>query len=469
MKNYKIKIALFSLGVATLLSCNKVKNFGDTNVNPANITSPATYAILTNVLAGAGTNTGIWPLAKDNSATLWIQYASETQYPSAGLYAIPTYGLGAYTGSLLNLKTIIQANNNPDEVAVARILTQYIYWNLTDALGSIPYSEALQGFPPKFDKQEDIYKGMIAELTAASNQIQNTGGLKGDILLGNDAAKWKKFANSLRAMMAIQLTKRYPGANDYAAVEFRAAITDGVITSNADNVKLVFPGGSFKNQYWADHDGQRDNGESTQIFNMLSSLGDGRQAAFGSSSVPVPHGIKEATINAWIKANINWSRILADNQRLETSPIYILTASQVFLARSEAAFRGWTGPGAPGLTTENSVDLLKQGVDASFAQWGIALPPASYYNAPHTLQKIVEQAFLAGFPNGRAGWNIYRRTGFPVLTPAPDPLNAAHTTIPRRYTYTTTEYSLSPAGVAFGISQLVPAADTQEARIWWDQ
>ncbi|HMI78513.1 MAG TPA: SusD/RagB family nutrient-binding outer membrane lipoprotein, partial [Ferruginibacter sp.] len=264
--------------------------------------------------------------------------------------------------------------------------------------------------------------------------------------------------------------KRFPGANEYAAVEFRSAISDGVITSNADNVKLVFPGGLFKNPYWSDHDGQRDNGESTQIFDMLSDLGDGRQAAFGSSSVPVPHGLKEASINAWIKANINWSRILADNQRQETSPVYIMTASQLYMARSEAAFRGWTGPGAPDLTGENSVDLLNQGIDASFTQWGIALPPASYYtNQPHSLQKIVEQAFLASFPNGRAGWNIYRRTGFPVLTAAPDPLNAAHTTIPRRYTFTSSEYSLSPEGVASAITGLVPAADTQEARIWWDQ
>jgi len=42
MKNYKIKIALFSLGLTTLISCNKLKDFGDTNVNPADITNPAT-------------------------------------------------------------------------------------------------------------------------------------------------------------------------------------------------------------------------------------------------------------------------------------------------------------------------------------------------------------------------------------------------------------------------------------------
>jgi hypothetical protein len=468
MKNNLKKIALFAMGLSTLVSCKRIGDFGDTNVNPSAITTPATYAVLTGVL------TGISGWAKDNAATIWIQYASETQYPGTGLYAIPTFGMGTYTGALLNLKTIIDANSNPDEVAVARILTQYIYWHLTDGLGDIPYSEALKGITPKYDKQQDIYKGMIAELTAAKNQIVNNGALKGDILNGNDANKWKKFANSLRAMMAIQLSKRYPGAAEYAATQFKAAIADGVIDNNADNIKLVYPGGTFKNPYFNDHDGARDNGESVQLFGMLAALGDGRQAAFGNSSTPVIYGVKEATINAWIKANINWSRILGDNQRLETSPVYMLTASQLFMARAEAAARGWT--------TEDKTSMLTQGINASFAQWGLALPSASYFtqalvvlDGTNDIKKIAEQTYLASFPNGRAGWNSWRRTGYPVLTPAPDPLNPAHVVTPRRYTFTPatgstfSEYLLNPGGVASSTATLVPAGDLQENKIWWDQ
>jgi hypothetical protein len=88
------------------------------------------------------------------------------------------------------------------------------------------------------------------------------------------------------------------------------------------------------------------------------------------------------------------------------------------------------------------------------------------------LKKVCEQAYLASFPNGRAGWNLYRRTGFPVLTVAPDPLNAAHTTIPRRYTFAlggSSEYSLNPEGVASSIATLTPATDVQESKIWWDK
>ena len=234
MKNNLIKIAFFFLGLSTLAGCQKIKSFGKTNVNPADINDPSTYAVLTGVL------TGISGWATDGAATVWIQYASESQYPGNGLYAVPQFGMGTYTGSLLNLKTIIDKNNGADEVAVARILTQYIYWHLTDALGDIPYSDALKAHAAKYDKQEDIYKGMIAELKAAKAQFVDNGALKGDILNGGNVAKWKKFANSLRAMMAIQLTKRYPGAAEYAATEFKAALTDGVIDNNSDNIQLVY-------------------------------------------------------------------------------------------------------------------------------------------------------------------------------------------------------------------------------------
>jgi hypothetical protein len=479
MKNTQIKIALFAIGLTTLISCNKIKDFGDTNVNPAAISNPSTYAILT------GVETGISGWAKDANASAWIQYSSETQYPGEGIYDVTStyFGFtGTYTGSLLNLRTIINANNNPDEVAAARVLTQYIYWHITDALGDIPYSQAFISNAPAYDKQEDIYKGMIAELKAAKNQFANTGGLRGDILNGNDVNKWIKFANSLRAMMAIQLTKKYPGATEYAATEFKAAIADGVIETNADNIQLNFPGGSYKNPYWGDFDGARDNGESTTIYNILSNLGDARHNAFGTSNTPVPFGLKEANINAWIKANVNWSHLLANNQRLETSPVYMLTASQVFMARAEAAVRGWT--------TENKTAMLTAGVNASFAQWGLPLPAASYFaqagvilDGTNDIKKVAEQAYLAGFPNGRAGWNVWRRTGYPVLTNAPEPLNAAHITIPRRYTFipatssTFSEYSLNPTNIAASVARLgantvagtAAGVDQPEAKIWWDQ
>lgn len=465
--NYKVKSLLFGAGLAMLtVSCNKLKDFGDTNVNPNDIATPTTYAILT------GVETGLAGWANTNQGQIWIQYFSETQYPGTGLYAIPQFDFaGTYSGQLLNLKTIIDKSTNSEEIGVARILTQYIYWNLTDRYGDIPYAEALQGKVPAYSKQEDIYKGMIAELKAAQASFTNSGGLRGDIVYGGDVTKWKKFANSLRAVMALRLSKKFPAAGGYAATEFQSAIADGVIEDNADNCKVVYPGGDFKNPYWLAHDGARDNGESENLYGILNGFSDGRQAAYGSSTKAVPSGIKEADINAWIKNNIDWSRAYAPEYRTETSPVVIMNASQVYLARAEAADRGWT--------TENVKDMYENGIKASFDQWALPAPPASYFSqagveltaAPGSngnLKQIATQRYLAAFPDGTQGWSEWRRTGYPVIAPAPAPLNGTHTTIPRRFVYGLGEYTLNPEGVAAAVANL-PGGDVQESKVWWDQ
>ncbi|MEI9955101.1 MAG: SusD/RagB family nutrient-binding outer membrane lipoprotein [Ferruginibacter sp.] len=158
--------------------------------------------------------------------------------------------------------------------------------------------------------------------------------------------------------------------------------------------------------------------------------------------------------------------------RLDVSPVYFLTAAQLYLARSEAAARGWT--------TEDKSAMYAAGVNASFTQNGLTPPAASYFTQAGTvldgsndIKKIAEQAWLTSFPDGSAAWNIYRRTGYPALVPAPEPLNGSHNTIPRRYTFnpsgTSSEYSLNPTNLAAAIARLVPATDQPESKIWWDQ
>src|ERR1700712_708152 len=93
----KLKIVILVMGITVLSTgCNKFKDFGDTNVNPNDISNPATYAILT------GVETGLAGWANNGVANVWIQYFSETQYPGNGLYAIPKYDFaGNYSGPLL--------------------------------------------------------------------------------------------------------------------------------------------------------------------------------------------------------------------------------------------------------------------------------------------------------------------------------------------------------------------------------
>ena len=73
---------------------------------------------------------------------------------------------------------------------------------------------------------------------------------------------------------------------------------------------------------------------------------------------------------------------------------------------------------------------------------------------------------IAAYPDGMRGWNIWRRTGFPVLTPAQDATNSSRQ-IPRRYTYGQTSYASNTAAVTAAAAAI--GGDTQDTRMWWDQ
>jgi hypothetical protein len=470
MRNFSInKMLVLSLSVGVLLtSCKRYSSdFGDTNANPAATTNPILPALLTNVEAGLG------GYAAQTRGGLYCQYFSETQYTDASLYSIPQISFeGEYSGSLMDLQNIINVNTSNNMTQVARILKAYIFSTITDRWGDIPYSQALKGAKtPAFDKQEDVYRGCMKELTEAVAAFNTTSAIGGDILYGGDAAKWKKFANSLRMRLAIQVSKRFPSSTGWAAGEFRAALGDaaGSILSNSDNFSVNYPGGTYRSPWYSLYDGRKDYGESDKMVALVSSLGDARQSAFGSSTIGVPYGRVRGFVDPWCQANPNWARILSDANRQQASPVVLFPASETYLLRAEAADRGWT--------TENMSTVYQTGVELSHAQWGLALPGAAYFTqtgvalsspagTAANVSKIAIQQFIAAYPDGQRGWNIWRRTGVPALTPAPDAVNATRQ-IPRRYTYGTTSYATNTTAVTAAAAAI--GGDTQDTKVWWDQ
>jgi hypothetical protein len=84
---------------------------------------------------------------------------------------------------------------------------------LTDCYGVLPYSGALKADNGLviFDSQEDIYTGFFEELSAAVEQFDNGVAPFGDILFNGDITMWKRFANSLHALLALHLSNVNPG------------------------------------------------------------------------------------------------------------------------------------------------------------------------------------------------------------------------------------------------------------------
>ncbi len=485
-KIFKISSVALSIALVTLVTaCNKVSDFGTTNVNPGGTGTPVTAALLTNVLSTIGN------YATSVQPGQYAQYFSETQYPSSSLYSAPIIAFsGTYSTSLFDLQNIINQNTDPvtkpivaasgtnaNQIAVARILKAYIFWTITDRWGDIPYSEALKGAAvklPKYDKQSDIYLDLIKELKEATAQFDNTGlPFKGDILMnyaGSGTAtvvntKWKKFANSLRMLIALRTSKVYPNAGQWAATEFAAALADpnGVIAANSDNVNVAYPSPTFPNPWYSNYvaSSRIDNAVTTFMMSTLTGLSDPRAASYGTNTVGFPYGLDRPHAILFTPSCF----VLKGTSFLSTDPVPFLTSSVVTLARAEAAERGWT--------SESAATLYANAITLSFAQFGYSGAQATTYLAQpsvaygtNNLQKIATQRWIATFPDGIQAWAEWRRTGFPVLTPAQYAVNSSKA-IPRRYMYGNDEYSLNLDNVTAAATAM--GSDGQDTRVWWDK
>lgn len=489
--------------------CAKIDKFGDLNSNPNGITTPIPSALLTNVESQIG------GIANGTRTVTYCQYVAENQYTDVSLFALPQLEMGGtYAGPLQDLQTIIDYNNDPktaaiaaaygsnaNQTSIAKILKSYLYWVTTDRWGDIPYSEALKGTAntaPKFDKQEDVYFGVMKELKEAVAGFDGGAAIKGDIMYAGDITKWKKLGNTIRMLMALRLTKKYPAAGGKAALEFADAYGNaaGFISSNSDNWVLSFPGGSFKNTWYLTYESRDDYAESKTLGDVLAGLGDTRQSVFGTNNVTFPCGLTRDLAVAFANSvGGGQSRVLAASKRTESSPVVVVNASVALLAKAEALERGW-------ITSSNPSDAqtaYEAAIAASYAEWGVSVPasylsgPANYISgagvpsnigagsAPYDnfrnassnvqdaatttkLQRIALQRWLAAYPNGNEGWAEWKRTGVPNLQRT----RFATGALIRRYVYGVNDYSFNNAATK-AAAALLPGGDVQEAKVWWDQ
>ncbi|MFI5451718.1 SusD/RagB family nutrient-binding outer membrane lipoprotein [Pedobacter sp. UC225_61] len=282
--------------------------------------------------------------------------------------------------------------------------------------------------------------------------------------------------------MSIQLSKRYPGASEYAATQFKAALADGggYIATNAQNLQLTADGSNYQNPYFSIYNGRNDLGQSATMTSITNATGDARQNAFGgaseqkgqnaTSNIGVPYGVNRTVVTAFTDANPGWARVLRGDLRTDVpaKPTYILTAAEVALARAEAANLGWT--------TEVLATVYAQGIALSFEQWGAGTPSPAYMaqadvaltGGVANAKNIAVQRWLASYPDGLQGWNIWRKSGYPVLTPAPNATSTKKQII-RRYVYGTDERTSNLANLNAAIARIPGGVDEGEARVWWDQ
>lgn len=491
-------IALSLLAGLLISGCKKIEDFGDMNIDPTKVPNPTTRSLFTNALqALSGSVTTTTGQAQslpalvvgNNIGFIWAQHMSEGPYLTSSNYADAAAGqaYGAYySGALINLQKIIDFNTagtleaepgangaTNNQLAAARILKAFVFWKLTDRWGDLPYEEALKGaenLTPAYQKQELIYTDLFKELKEAAAQIDEGGaGMQGDILLGGNMAKWKKFAATQRLFMALRMSKVYPAASGLAATEFNAALPD-VIGSGEDISYTYISGDPVNNNPWYVNysiSNRNDFAISLPLVNYMKANGredDPRLPVFAET---LPNGtIRGLEYGRITQINIpNAFSRLGDAFRQQDSPAYWLTYAQVLFAEAEAAKLGWIAGG-----DVTAKEKYEAGIDASLALYGV--PDATFknetgilYNPATAIQQISTQRWIHLFLNGWEAWSEWRRTGFPALQPGPGTTNTAG--IPRRQAYPVADRTSNKENYDKVVAQQGP--DNINTRMWWDK
>lgn len=403
-------------------------------------------------------------------------------------------------GAFTEMYNYAEEQHLSEVMALAMLLKVASMHQVTDYYGPIAYTQ-YGSLTNLYDSQETVYKTMLGELDEAIGTLEGaaTSGsqiLPGyDLVYSGDAAKWVRFANSLRLRLAMRIVYADEALAKTEA-EKSLASPFGVITDNSGNAVVgdVDHHPLYEiNVNFNDADTQM--GASFDCY--LNGLGDPRKFQIAKAAADGQmHGVRPGiTPGAWTDYKNTAAKVSAPNASIYK--ICWMNAAEVAFLLSEGALRGWNMGGT-------ARDFYEKGIKLSCEEWGVGGQASAYIadatsvpaafvdavasanaSAPSSvtvawdesastekkLEKIGTQKWIALFPNGAEGWAEYRRLHYPVLvTPANNYSNGIVDTDKgiRRVPYPVSEQTDNAPGYESGVAAL-GGADNAGTRLWWDQ
>jgi hypothetical protein len=516
-----MRIVYNILLIGLFFSCTE--NFDELNKNPNQPISVPTTTLMNNAQK---------KLIEDirdvhfsgRMALLWTQYWAQTNYTAESRYQYSENSNNInwkdlYT-SLMDLQRIIELNtdeetaslmsaygSNNNQIAASRIMKSWVFHLMTDIYGPIPYhsyggeDEDFQSLrarsgdllSPTYASQEKVYRDILKELSESVDMLDISKPVftEGDNILNGDAAKWKKFANSLILRVAMRMSAvDASSANSY----INAAISSGVMESNDDNAILIHEdvliNASPMHKAFTSH----------IYFAMSNSFIDllkGDRGPFGtidprmyifatpytSSTADILKGLipeghdtlyrgQPYGVEDHIASSLGIGYASMPNAPLQA------TYGEVFMDYSETCFL---------LSEINGWDQAwyEKGIRASMERWGVEDEEIDAYMAlvPGASQEnVLTQKYIALYMQPFNAWAEYRRTGFPTTFIKPGdvsyvdeegaehkfaPLVETLSDLPSRIGYPTDEQLLNPDGYATGLTKL-GGKDDMTTKLWWD-
>ena len=475
IRNNISKYAVLLALTATPLVITSCRQELDINVDPNNPSQASLSGLLSGsqvgfafALGGEGTR---MPAAvvqhyagHRNQSLRYAQYritSSDTDGTWTALY-----------NTLMDMKELenkATASGNQAYLGVSKILQAHAFSVTTDLFGDIPFSKALQGranITPVYDKQEDIYPALITMIDEGLAALSaGTETISGDIVYGGNVTKWKKYGNSLKLRLLNHLSSRQPNA----AANFLATNPD-LIDISSENAKVLF--GSVASNanpiYQFDVlSGRKDQAVASTIVDKMKALSDPRVSVYFNPVANNNSGLQgqylgNAPGNDTDDSGENeYSRVGSAYASIK-APVVLMSAAEVNFIKAEVYYRASNAASAQA--------AYQAAITQDFAALGLSSSVGAYLanvNVAYdgTLQRIMEQKWITMFQASYESWVDWRRTGFPVLTPAAS--NATSNVIPRNLPYPDVEINSNRANLVAGPGIPIPYTGLSN-RVWWD-
>ncbi len=358
-------------------------------------------------------------------------------------------------------------------------------------MGDVPYSEAgkaTEGITkPKYDKQADVFAGVLADLQKAEAFFAEGSNFDGDIMYNGDVTKWRKLCNAMQ-LKVIQTMSRQATADQKA--RFAQIVAAGnLMTGNADNFKLVYTTNSNATYpMWNGEERRKYTGVSELVVNTLKNLNDRRLFYFAEpAQAQIDGGLTESDWDAYVGAPTELAaEDLALNNAagaysllnkryplfMDGDPMLIFTYSEQCFIIAEAIEEGWVTGNAQQYY-ENGVKAMLEyymnlpntsgythGMDIDQAYIDNYFSGAAAYATAGTkedrLHQIWTQRWLIDFFQGNGGnYPQFLRTGYPLYPLDPNTsLNPDDPNVyPKRWMYPTDEQTKNPVNYQKAIDE----------------
>jgi len=417
---YILSIAVLAL---SLWSCSEsIMDEINKNVNdPSDMTSNLiiTDAMTTSAFSIAGGDFAFYAsIYIEHNAGTWGQFYNadiRSSQPSSSTTYNNTWNniyANLYTLKIVREKCSEGGSEagNYHTLGIAQILTAYNLASLTDAMGDVPWTEALQPgvvFAPVLDKQEDIYEDVFDLLDEAIANLEKTtifpslGGQ--DLIYNGDIDLWKKFAYGLKARYTMRLSLKAPA---YANV---ITFANQSFTAADEQAQFIYNGNTSQSPYYCMFQDRDYYGASQSLHDKLVDRNDPRDDLFfmpypstGDALVFAPNGTANQVQSFYSISAISTI----------TAPTYILSYHELEFLKAEAYVRSGN------LALADSA--LKKAVIAAFQKVNIGLTAAeavSYFNTSvrpkftaNPLSEVMNQKYIAFFEEeAMEAYNDYRR------------------------------------------------------------